>query len=196
MRASSPAPGHRRAPGRLGAALGAILLTAGPTSTTAAAAPKRTEARKTATTAAAPATAITEAQMRSMIAAHTKEGRPVVLHLWATWCVSCMEELPVMGQFARELKDKGVAVVSVSLDEATAAARKKVGRLIQDKAGGALTNVLLQNDDPDAFVKRVDPRWDGEIPALFLYGRDGRLRRAYLGEAKPEALRKFVADQL
>ncbi|MFO0389801.1 MAG: TlpA family protein disulfide reductase [Alphaproteobacteria bacterium] len=39
-----------------------------------------------------------------------------ILHLWATWCVPCIEELPILDSVANAYKDKGVAVITLSLD--------------------------------------------------------------------------------
>ena len=44
--------------------------------------------------------------------AEIANGRPVVLHLWATWCAPCREELPALDRFAGD----GGKVVAVSVD--------------------------------------------------------------------------------
>lgn len=142
----------------------------------------------------APATFLTPAEIHKTIG--KQKGRVVVLHLWASWCLPCLDELPLMAKFAREMKSKGVEVVSISLDDPTPYAQEKVGRLISEKAGNGLLNVIARVEDPEAFMTGIDPRWEGNIPALFFYGRDSRLRRAYVGEATREDLDQYVADLL
>jgi cytochrome c biogenesis protein CcmG, thiol:disulfide interchange protein DsbE len=44
-------------------------------------------------------------------------GQVVVLNLWATWCPPCVEETPSLEQFAEKMRDRGVMVVSISVDE-------------------------------------------------------------------------------
>ncbi len=44
-------------------------------------------------------------------------GQVVVLNLWATWCPPCVEETPSLEQFAEKMRDRGVIVLSVSVDE-------------------------------------------------------------------------------
>ncbi len=39
-----------------------------------------------------------------------------ILHLWATWCVPCLDEIPVLDGVAAAYKDKGVTVLTLSLD--------------------------------------------------------------------------------
>lgn len=43
------------------------------------------------------------------------KGRPVLLNLWATWCVPCVAEMPLLDELSGELGD-GVRVLTVSQD--------------------------------------------------------------------------------
>src|SRR5438477_2041833 len=46
------------------------------------------------------------------------EGRPRIVHLWASWCVPCLIELPDLLATFREAEKRGVDVVLLSLDTA------------------------------------------------------------------------------
>ena len=43
------------------------------------------------------------------------KGKPVLVNLWATWCVPCVRELPTLAQLAQQEGDK-LAVVTISED--------------------------------------------------------------------------------
>lgn len=43
-------------------------------------------------------------------------GKIVVLNFWATWCPPCVEEMPSLVQMDERLKNKGIAVLGVSID--------------------------------------------------------------------------------
>jgi thiol-disulfide isomerase/thioredoxin len=47
-------------------------------------------------------------------------GKPVLLNLWATWCVPCVVEMPLLDQIAGEMADRlTVLTVSEDLEGAT-----------------------------------------------------------------------------
>jgi len=50
-------------------------------------------------------------------------GKIVVLNLWATWGGPCKAELPLLVTAEREYKDRGVAFIAASLDDAKSRAR-------------------------------------------------------------------------
>jgi peroxiredoxin len=41
----------------------------------------------------------------------------VLLNFWATWCPPCIEELPSLNSIYSELRDRGLVVLGVSVDE-------------------------------------------------------------------------------
>jgi len=40
----------------------------------------------------------------------------VVLNFWATWCIPCQAELPLMQQIYNENKDKGLVILGIAMD--------------------------------------------------------------------------------
>ncbi len=44
-------------------------------------------------------------------------GKVVVLNFWATWCPPCVAETPSLEAFASKMKDRGVVVLGVSVDQ-------------------------------------------------------------------------------
>jgi thiol-disulfide isomerase/thioredoxin len=44
-------------------------------------------------------------------------GKPVVLNFWATWCVPCREEMPMLVEAEKQYAPKGVVFIAVSLDD-------------------------------------------------------------------------------
>jgi thiol-disulfide isomerase/thioredoxin len=115
----------------------------------------------------------------------------VVLHFWATWCLPCLHELPMISQFAREMKPRGLEVLSLSLDDPETKG-SRVGSLLAQKAPN-LTPSIVRFDDPDNFINAIDADWGGTIPAVFAYDQKGQLRGSVVGETTREELDQLVA---
>jgi thiol-disulfide isomerase/thioredoxin len=49
---------------------------------------------------------------------HLKDlvGKPLILHLWASWCTSCAKELPELGRISTQWARDGVVFLPVSVD--------------------------------------------------------------------------------
>lgn len=44
-------------------------------------------------------------------------GKPVVLNFWASWCVPCIEEIPLLDRFYGEQRAKGLQVLGIAVDK-------------------------------------------------------------------------------
>ncbi|WP_126247177.1 TlpA family protein disulfide reductase [Chitinophaga rhizosphaerae] len=45
------------------------------------------------------------------------KGKYVPIDFWASWCKPCREENPRMARLNEQCKDKGLSIVSISIDE-------------------------------------------------------------------------------
>lgn len=50
------------------------------------------------------------------IALSSLKGKVVLLNFWATWCPSCVSEMPSLNKLYDELKSRGLEVIAVSTD--------------------------------------------------------------------------------
>ena len=46
-----------------------------------------------------------------------QRGKVVLVDIWASWCAPCMEEMPLLDEMAARLKNQGVEIIAVSVDE-------------------------------------------------------------------------------
>jgi thiol-disulfide isomerase/thioredoxin len=121
------------------------------------------------------------------------KGQVVLVNFWATWCAPCRKEMPLLVEMEKKLRAKGLRMVTVSADE------------VEDKAQALefLTEhsvaapVYLKNvEDDDAFIESISPDWSGALPALFLYGRDGKLAKSWVGETEMAELEAAIRELL
>lgn len=45
-----------------------------------------------------------------------QRGKVVLIYFWAYWCEPCKQEMPLLDKIYREFKDKGLEIISISLD--------------------------------------------------------------------------------
>jgi hypothetical protein len=53
----------------------------------------------------------------------------------------------------------------------------------------AMPVVLLNVKDAEPAIHTVDPNWQGDMPATFLYDKDGQIVFKHFGRIKPDELR-------
>jgi len=95
-----------------------------------------------------------------------------VLSFWATWCVPCLHELPVLQRLFDGLKDEGLLVVGVNVDDPK---NYKNVRAAVNKM--KLTFPVLL-DKQGAIANWFEAR---NIPTLIIIGPDNRIVEAHQG---------------
>src|SRR5579863_7632100 len=63
-------------------------------------------------------------------------GRPIVLNIWATWCVPCRKEMPTLDRLQQALDKSALLVLPLSIDRQGAAAVRRFYRQLGLKALG------------------------------------------------------------
>jgi thiol-disulfide isomerase/thioredoxin len=102
--------------------------------------------------------------------AANKSAKFTVVDAWATTCGPCKENFPHLVEMDRKYRDKGLAVVSLSLDDnSDKKALVEAEKFLQEKKA-RFTNILLDEEFGVGFEKLNI----GAIPAVFLYGPGGK----------------------
>jgi thiol-disulfide isomerase/thioredoxin len=58
-------------------------------------------------------------------------GKVVVLNFWATWCLPCREEMPMLSKLALKYDEKDVAFLAASIDDVQT--QPKIARFLEKK---------------------------------------------------------------
>ena len=97
-------------------------------------------------------------------------GNVVLLNFWATYCIPCREEIPVLNAMQHELESRGLKVVGASLEDTVdgiESYQKEVRRFEYQ--------VLVGGDDAKA-------KFGGTVlPTTYLIDREGRIRQKIIG---------------
>ncbi|HOM98885.1 MAG TPA: TlpA disulfide reductase family protein [Acidobacteriota bacterium] len=122
-----------------------------------------------------------------------QRGRVVVVNFWATWCGPCREEFPELVDLGRKYMDRGVVLITVSMDEPQDEEAAEAFLEAQGVDDFAYIRAFL---DFERFVNAVDPEWIGVLPATFVFDREGRLRFRHYGEAGRTELETEIQELL
>lgn len=93
------------------------------------------------------------------------QGKVVVLNFWATWCPSCVEEMPALERLYSMKKNAGIVVVAI-------ATRDDVDSVREMKERMKLTMPIVMDDDG----KISDKYKATGFPETFLIDRQGKIR--------------------
>jgi peroxiredoxin len=110
-------------------------------------------------------------------------GNIVFLNFWATWCPSCVTEMPSMEELHRKFKEKDFAVVAVSIQDSAAAVKRffKQNQLtytaLLDSAGKtvpgfgirAIPTTLLLDKSGRIFGRIMGPREWGSRESVAMF---------------------------
>jgi thiol-disulfide isomerase/thioredoxin len=108
------------------------------------------------------------------------KGKVVLVNFWATYCVPCRKEMPQLVALEAKLRARGFQFVTISADEPE---QQGAAGMFLDKIKVPAPAYIRTAKDDDKFTAMVDQKWDGALPALFLYDRQGRKVKSFFGEA-------------
>lgn len=110
------------------------------------------------------------------------DGHVVLVNIWASWCVPCGDELPLIVQAQERLAQAGLRVVTIDTRDGPVAARA----LLEEVGATALPAVT----DPDG---RLAVSWGAHgVPETFVVDADGVIRAFHPGPISAEWLRQYV----
>jgi cytochrome c biogenesis protein CcmG/thiol:disulfide interchange protein DsbE len=98
-------------------------------------------------------------------------GRVVLVNVWASWCIPCEEEAPVLEEIWRDYRHRDVLVLGIDVRDLSSDATAFIGRQrltypsLRDGDGG---------DTEDGFET-------SGVPETFLLDREGRIAYRHIG---------------
>ena len=103
----------------------------------------------------------------------TLKGKVSVVNVWASWCVPCHDEAPLLHKLS---SDKRFQIVGINYKDATENARRFLGRY-----GNPFTAVGVDANG------RASIEWGVYgVPETFVVGRDGKIAYKLIGPITPQ----------
>jgi cytochrome c biogenesis protein CcmG/thiol:disulfide interchange protein DsbE len=114
-----------------------------------------------------------------------QRGQIVIINFWASWCVPCRDEAPILQDVWERYRDRGVVLVGVAYLDVERDARAFI-----DEFGITYPNGL---DMGKVISKRY--RIQG-VPETFVVGQNGEIIDFYVGPAKAGQLDAIIEQEL
>ena len=116
-----------------------------------------------------------ESGLKQLIA--QRNGKFLLLNVWATWCTPCREEFPVLIKLAEEYKHSNVEFVGLSVDYPDEIESKIIPFL--EKHNGNFKIYVQNFKDEGMIIQLLNKEWSGAIPATFIFDPEG-IQQAFL----------------
>jgi thiol-disulfide isomerase/thioredoxin len=115
------------------------------------------------------------------------QGKVVYVDFWASWCGPCAKSFPFLNQMHNALKDKGLQVIGVNLDENPEDAKAFLADYPVD--------FPVAKDTGEQCARKFDVK---AMPSSYLVDRNGIVRHVHFGFRPGEAedVRKRVEQLL
>jgi hypothetical protein len=124
--------------------------------------------------------AMSPAELKSFVA---DCDRPLVVCFWATWCASCLEEIPWFIEAVNTKYAGKAELLLVSLDPRSL----YPARLRSFVGAKKITAPVAWLSEPnaDVFCTVIDPKWTGAIPAALMVNNATGYRKFYPNGLSP-----------
>ena len=123
--------------------------------------------------------ALESANEKGVLSLSDFKGKPIVLNFWASWCVPCKEELPLLENTWKQMQAQGKDVIFIGID--------------YQESSSAATNFLQQNGVTypaalDASGSVASTYGIASLPDTFFINRDGIVVSKELRELTAQVL--------
>ena len=112
-------------------------------------------------------------------------GQVVVLDFWATWCAPCIEMIPVLDGLQQAWAPRGVSFVGVNSDGGGAT----LAEIKSFLAAHPVPYPVVVDDGTVGALYKVEA-----LPSLVVIGRDGLIRKSFVGYTTEGALDRALRD--
>lgn len=138
--------------------------------------------------AATPAQPVTAAQFQAAL--ERERGKVLVVTLWATWCASCLGEIPDLLRLETELGAAQVRLIGVAVDDPTPGARQvEQFRLSHFPR---FHTFARRDGELDELASVIDPAWNEVVPTTYVLDRTGKVRARIQGKKSFAELKAAV----
>lgn len=116
-----------------------------------------------------------------------QDGNVILVNFWATWCGPCRREIPDLIQLYDDLKDEGLVIVGIAVDQK---GREVVEPFVEDEQ----INYPIVLDPEQSLEKHFDAMYG--LPTTYVINPDGKIVKRVLGVFPVEDLKPDLETML
>jgi thiol-disulfide isomerase/thioredoxin len=123
-----------------------------------------------------------------------RNGKILVLNVWATWCEPCRQEFPDLVQLSLDYANTNVEIIGLSVDFPDEI-DSKIIPLLEDN--DVNFKIYVQNfQKMDHLIDSLNEEWSGVIPATFIFNAEGERVAFLLGKRNFQDFQKELENQI
>lgn len=115
-------------------------------------------------------------------------GKVLVINFWATWCPSCLKEIPDFIAMQQSYRDKNVQVIGIALEDQQAVAQYAAASRINYP-------ILLGGNDGINLARQLGDTV-GAVPYTLIVDRQGRIVHSHPGEFSKQQITDIITPLL
>lgn len=109
------------------------------------------------------------------------KNKALIVNFWATWCAPCVDEMPELSALQAEIAPTQIQIIGIGVDSAA--------NIAEFLTKYKITYPLYTGGMGAGELSRQFGNKAGALPFTVLIGRDGQIRKTYLGRLKIKELR-------
>jgi thiol-disulfide isomerase/thioredoxin len=119
-----------------------------------------------------------------------RNGKVLLINVWATWCIPCREEFPDLVKLAEIYQERNLEIIGISADYPD-----EISTKIRPFIESQRVNfpIYVQNfDKQENFINYFNEDWRGALPATFIYDTSATQQVFLLGKRSYQEFQQTI----
>lgn len=130
---------------------------------------------------------IDEPELQEII--DNRNGKVLLLNIWATWCPPCRKEIPDLIKLSDNYNNI-VEVIGISIDYSEDLEKKILPFLEKNKV--SYVNYISDFRNDEELINFLHKKWSGVLPASFIYDLNGDLLHFIEGKKDYDYFKEMI----